>query len=245
MTTLRKIALTAAAWLVLTVSAAIAIEILFGKPRPGFVQLLALPLLIPVWLAIWKPMTPAVRTAVWVVAGVVVLNATVALMNLNWAYFERPESKVTLPVAEQPIASFPTKSGSISSDCSNPYMTLMKFPGAKPLDVRAADIFKEYAENQLATTEKYECRLIQTTGTVDTIGRAEGGSAYVRFQDEPPLRTMTAEFSRANEKPLLSLKRGNAIAIGCTLSSVSAWSLNLIDCALIEDSKAGVLSATR
>ena len=56
-----KVALTALAWLVTTLVSAAAIEITFGRARPGFVPLTTVPLLAPTFVALWWPRSPVPR----------------------------------------------------------------------------------------------------------------------------------------------------------------------------------------
>ena len=51
----RNIALSVMSWVVSTLVAAAAIEIIFGAPRPGFVSMASLIILAPVLFVIWRP----------------------------------------------------------------------------------------------------------------------------------------------------------------------------------------------
>lgn len=56
---LLKSVLSVAAWLVVTLVVAAVIELSFGEPRPGFVPLLTLVVMVPILLRIWRSRTSA------------------------------------------------------------------------------------------------------------------------------------------------------------------------------------------
>ena len=51
----RNVILSVVAWVVCTLIAAAAIEMILGAPRPGFVPLATLVILAPVLFVIWRP----------------------------------------------------------------------------------------------------------------------------------------------------------------------------------------------
>lgn len=70
-----KLALSVIAWLVAIAAAAAALEVTFGRARPGLVPMASTPMLVPALVALWWPHRPWpwwIREALWA-AGVVLL----------------------------------------------------------------------------------------------------------------------------------------------------------------------------
>jgi hypothetical protein len=106
-----------------------------------------------------------------------------------------------------------------------------------PLKVQAATVLREFDENPIRTSRTYRWRFIQLSGRVESIDQGPDSVATLGWSvkyaaDSLPGR-ITARFLPHRQAPLVAVKRGQAIDLGCWLAAVQARSLDLRNCELL------------
>lgn len=81
---------------------------------------------------------------------------------------------------------------------------------------------KAYAANQVSADQMYDGKLLEISGTVDTIGKDILDEAYITFEANDPYAydEVQCMFKMANEGELATVSKGQPITVQGTMSGV-------------------------
>lgn len=90
-------------------------------------------------------------------------------------------------------------------------------PSAPP-SITAPDLYRAYAENEIAAEQQYKGQQFLVTGVIQTIGTDIVGSPYVAFvTSEQGIATVQAMFDRNKAGTLTGLRKGRTATVRCTV----------------------------
>lgn len=82
--------------------------------------------------------------------------------------------------------------------------------------VTSDKLASDYKDNQVAADAKYKDKIVEVTGTVDSIGKDITDSSYVTFEGESQysvINKVQAFFSKSNESALIDVKKGQKLTL--------------------------------
>ena len=89
-------------------------------------------------------------------------------------------------------------------------------PEPAAIVVTSDKLASDYKDNQVAADAKYKDKIVEVTGTVDSIGKDVTDSSYVTFEGESHysvINKIQAYFSKANESSLIDVKKGQKLTL--------------------------------
>lgn len=88
-------------------------------------------------------------------------------------------------------------------------------PAAEALKVTAAEMVQAYADNEAAGDAKYKDKLLEISGTIESINKDIADSTIVNLKGKDFLSVM-ANLKKSEEEKALTLKKGGKITLQCT-----------------------------
>lgn len=90
------------------------------------------------------------------------------------------------------------------------------------IKVKSEALRKAYAANQVSADQMYEGKLVEISGTVDTIGKDLTDEAYVTFEpaDEYAFDKVQCMFRETEEASIAGFAKGQSIVVQGTVSGV-------------------------
>jgi hypothetical protein len=91
-----------------------------------------------------------------------------------------------------------------------------------PIKVSAEALRKAYATNQVSADQQYEDKLVEISGTVDTIGKDILDEAYITFEtkEQYAFDKVQCMFSASEENSIANFKKGQSIVVHGKVSGV-------------------------
>jgi hypothetical protein len=102
--------------------------------------------------------------------------------------------------------------------------------------VTAFAMAAEYKENEVAADAKYKGKLVEISGTVDTIGKDIADTPYIAFATENQyeiINRIQCMFGRNDTEALSSVSKGQKIALRGTVSG-ALGNIIVKDCEIVE-----------
>lgn len=99
--------------------------------------------------------------------------------------------------------------------------------------VTAADLTAEYKANQVAADEKYKNKIIEISGTIDSIGKDILDDPYVTLGGSDIITKVQCMFDKSNKSQLTSLSKDTKIVLR---GKVSGQLMNVLvrGCSIVE-----------
>ncbi len=94
-----------------------------------------------------------------------------------------------------------------------------KAPAQPPIDVSATDLSNAYNDNEVAADAQYKGKVVDVSGTIDTIGKDVLGNPYVALKtgEYSPFEVQCM-FSDADEATLANLSSGQVVTLQGTVA---------------------------
>jgi len=91
-----------------------------------------------------------------------------------------------------------------------------------PLKVTSEELRKAYATNQVSADQQYEGKLVEISGTVDTIGKDILDEAYITFEtkEQYAFDKVQCMFSASEENSIANFKKGQSVVVQGKVSGV-------------------------
>ncbi|MHC5079772.1 MAG: OB-fold protein, partial [Planctomycetota bacterium] len=105
--------------------------------------------------------------------------------------------------------------------------------GKPALTVSAAQLFKDYEENEVAADEKYKGKILQVSGEVSDIGKDIMDKMYVNLKTENMFMHVQCYFSDKHKDKLKTMKKGQQVTIKGKCDG-KLMGVNLRGCLLVE-----------
>ncbi|MEK7995079.1 MAG: hypothetical protein AAB403_14835 [Planctomycetota bacterium] len=84
---------------------------------------------------------------------------------------------------------------------------------APQVTIGATDLFADYKANEIAADQKYKGRVLQVTGTVDSIAKDITGTMYVTLKGDEFIGSIQCLFDDAHANQLAGLQRGMKVSV--------------------------------
>lgn len=98
----------------------------------------------------------------------------------------------------------------------------------------AAELYKKFEDNQLSAEAELDGKVIQITGTINSISESIWGTPYVNLQaDSYGFKLIQCYFSSKQINELAQLKAGNRVTIQGSCGKMGIVSIEVKDCKLI------------
>lgn len=90
------------------------------------------------------------------------------------------------------------------------------------MNVSSETLRKAYSANQVSADQMYEGKLLEISGTIDTIGKDILDEAYITFEASDPYAfdKVQCMFKMVNEGELATVSKGDPITVQGTMSGV-------------------------
>lgn len=101
------------------------------------------------------------------------------------------------------------------------------------ISVTAVKLATEYKDNQVAADMKYKDKVVEVSGTIDTIGKDILEDSYVSFEGAGIVNRIQCYVSKANEDSIASLSSGQKVTMR---GRVDGGTFNVIvkDCKVVK-----------
>ncbi len=106
---------------------------------------------------------------------------------------------------------------------------------AVAIKVTAEALRQAYKTNQVSADQQYEDKLVEISGTVDTIGKDVLDEAYITFQPKDPYAfdKVQCMFSSTEEGSIANLRKGQSVVVQGKVSGSMITSVIVRNCKLI------------
>lgn len=100
------------------------------------------------------------------------------------------------------------------------------------LDVSAAELFKDYAANEVSADDRYRGKVLRVSGTVESINKNIVDDPYVMLRAGGDFDGVHCSFDSTQTSSLASLSRGQRVTLRCRGNGKMIGSPMLHDCVL-------------
>ncbi len=118
-----------------------------------------------------------------------------------------------------------------SNDTSNP----TEPPKPETIKISPEDLYSAYKNNEISANEKYEGKLVELTGVVNSIGTDILNDVYITFDIGEYLSGVQCYFEGDDAKKVGSLSKGQTVTIIGTCDGFSLTSVLVKDCKITSD----------
>ena len=98
--------------------------------------------------------------------------------------------------------------------------------------VTAQELFKAFDENEVAANRRFEGKLVEVSGTIQSISAGIGGDPVVALKTENEFMPARIYLDEDSEDAVATLKQGQELTARCESASVIIGSPSLNDCVL-------------
>lgn len=150
------------------------------------------------------PATGSSRVTRWIARA-----GAIAVAGLVLLYLDRPVPK------SEATQSAETSSDSQQAPREQPVADARAAPPVSIIDVSAAQLYADYAANEVSADSKYKGKWLYVTGNVAEIGKDFTDDPYVSLVGESRYANVRALFKKSMNGQLAELQKGQKISLTC------------------------------
>ena len=190
-----------------------ALIMLFTKPMPGIFLLLAALIALP-------PVSKFLKEKAHVSLSKGLKIAVVIILLII--------AGVVLPKDQKPTVISAT-------DTQPTTQNNQPQPQQPALKVTAVKLEADYKSNQVAADAKYKGKLVQVTGSVESIGKDIMDTPYITLKgDQYGINNIQCMFSKGDESVLAQVSKGDQLTLQGTVSGDAILNILVNDCQIVK-----------